>query len=102
MRHYLLWYELGPDYMERRVEFRMDHLRMTRDYAEAGLLIAGGAVSDPLDVALILFYTDSPAIVEDFARKDPYVTSGIVKSWRVREWTTVAGPLAAQPVPVEP
>ena len=38
------------------------------------------------------------AVVEDFARTDPYVTNGLVKSWRVREWMTVAGEESTNPV----
>lgn len=102
MHHYLLWYEIGPDYLERRGEYRMDHLRLAKKYADDGLLIAGGTVDNPLDTALILFCAEAPGIVEEFARIDPYVTSGIVKSWSVREWKTVAGPLAVQPVPIAP
>lgn len=29
---------------------------------------------------------------------DPYVRNGLVKTWRVREWTTVVGEGAATPV----
>jgi len=37
-------------------------------------------------------------VAERFAQADPYVTSGAVKRWYVREWTTVAGEKAAMPV----
>jgi uncharacterized protein YciI len=48
---------------------------------------------------VLLFKGDSPAVAEEFARIDPYVTSGVVTSWRVREWTTVVGPLAEVRLP---
>jgi uncharacterized protein YciI len=51
-----------------------------------------------VDGAVLLFRGDSPAVAEDFARVDPYVTNGLVRKWRVREWTTVAGREAAMPV----
>ncbi|HSB75120.1 MAG TPA: antibiotic biosynthesis monooxygenase, partial [Terriglobales bacterium] len=44
------------------------------------------------------FKGDSPEVAEKFARADPYVTSGLVKRWQVREWTTVAGEDAAKPI----
>jgi len=47
---------------------------------------------------MFLFSGDSPAAAEAFANADPYVANGLIKSWRVRQWTTVAGPLAATPV----
>ncbi len=28
---------------------------------------------------------------ENFAKADPYVTNGLVTSWRVRKWATVLG-----------
>jgi hypothetical protein len=37
-------------------------------------------------------------VAEKFAEADPYVTSGVVKQWYVREWTTVAGKDADAPV----
>jgi aryl-alcohol dehydrogenase-like predicted oxidoreductase len=39
----------------------------------------------------------SPAVAENFAKADPHVTNGLVRKWRVREWTTVVGPTASTP-----
>jgi hypothetical protein len=55
-----------------------------------------------VDGAVLLFKSDSPRVAEDFARADPYVTSGLVKRWYVREWTTVAGEGAATPIRPNP
>jgi hypothetical protein len=35
---------------------------------------------------------------ENFGRADPYVASGLVSRWRVREWTTAVGEMATTPV----
>jgi uncharacterized protein len=51
-----------------------------------------------VDGAVLLFRGDSPKVAEEFAKLDPYVTSGTVKRWYVREWTTVAGKDSATPV----
>jgi uncharacterized protein len=96
--HYLLFYELGEDYLTRRAEFRKAHLDMAWKASDGGELVLGGALANPLDGALLLFKGDSPEVAEKFARADPYVTSGIVKRWYVREWTTVAGEGSAKPV----
>jgi hypothetical protein len=93
--HYLLIYELAPDYLERRAAFRSDHLKLAW---EADGLILGGALNDPVDRAMLLFEGDSPAAAERFASSDPYVQNGLVKRWEVRPWTTVVGRLAASPV----
>lgn len=98
MRHYLLFYDVGDDYMEHRAAHRDAHLALAWAAHERGELILGGALADPPDRAVLFFRGESPAVAEAFARKDPYVTSGLVKRWHVREWTTVVGRDAATPV----
>jgi uncharacterized protein YciI len=96
--HFLLFYELAPDYLERRPLFRAEHLALAWQAAERGELLLGGAVGEPVDLALLLFWGDSPEVAERFAAADPYVRSGMVTRWRVRPWTTVVGGEAAAPV----
>ncbi|MBV8260627.1 MAG: YciI family protein [Paraburkholderia sp.] len=96
--HYLLMYELADDYLERRPEHRSAHLALAWAAAERGELLLAGAITDPVDNALLLFQGDSPAAAEAFARADPYVRSGLVKNWRVRPWQTVVGEQASNPV----
>jgi uncharacterized protein YciI len=96
--HYLLFYEVGEDYLPRRAEFRNQHLGLAWEASERGELVLAGALANPIDGAVLLFKGDSPEAAEKFARVDPYVTNGIVKRWYVREWTTVAGDGAATPV----
>jgi uncharacterized protein len=98
MKHFLLIYDLSSDYLERRAALRADHLHLAWVASESGNLLLGGALTEPTDTALLLFKGDSPEAAESFAREDPYVRNGLVKSWRVREWTTVVGPDAANPV----
>lgn len=95
--HYLLFYKVADDYITRRAEFRNVHLKMGWEAAERGELVLGGALANPVDGAVLLFQGDSPAVAEKFAAADPYVTSGIVERWYVREWTTVVGDMAANP-----
>jgi uncharacterized protein YciI len=95
--HYLLFYDLPDDYVARRAEFRNVHLKLGWEAAERGELLLGGALANPVDGAVLLFKGDSPEVAERFAKADPYVTNGIVKSWFVREWTTVVGDIAANP-----
>ncbi len=98
MKHFLLFYEAGPAYLERRPQFRGAHLQHAWDAYERGELIVAGALADPVDGALLMFRGDDEAVAEEFARGDPYVTNGLVARWHVREWTTVVGDLAATPV----
>ncbi len=96
--HYLLFYEVGDDYVSRRAEFRQAHLAKAWQASDRGELVLGGALANPPDGAILLFKGDSPEIAEKFARADPYVMNGLVRRWYVREWTTVAGADAATPV----
>lgn len=97
--HYLLFYDVVDDYIDRRVAYRDAHLAYARDAVVRGELILGGALADPPDGAVLLFRADSPEVVERFAEGDPYVRNGIVTGWHVREWTTVVGPDAEHPIP---
>lgn len=96
--HYLLFYEMGPDYLERRGEFRGEHLTLAWAAHDRGELLLAGAYADPADGALLVFEGPSPEIAERFVAADPYVRAGLVRSWRVRPWTTVVGALASSPV----
>lgn len=96
--HYLLFYDLAPDYLERRTAFRAEHLALAWQAQERGDLVLAGAVGDPVEQAILLFQGDSPAAAEAFAAADPYVTNGLVTGWRVQVWTTVVGENASMPV----
>jgi uncharacterized protein YciI len=100
--HYLLFYDVAPDYLERRGQFRDAHLAKAWDSHGRGELVLGGALGEPLDTAVLLFRAESAAVVEEFARTDPYVTNGLVRAWRVRPWATVAGSAAANAVHPSP
>lgn len=96
--HFLLFYDVTADYVKRRAEYRNEHLRLAWDSSARGELILGGALTEPVDGAVLLFKADSASIVEEFAKNDPYVRNGLVTSWRVRQWITVVGDLATRPV----
>ena len=95
--HYLLMYDVVPDYVERRAAFRTEHLTLAWNAHARGDLVLAGALADPPDGAVLLFKGDSPAAAEAFANTDPYVRHGLVTRWRVRTWTTVAGDEPAVP-----
>jgi uncharacterized protein YciI len=96
--HYLLCYDLAPDYLDRRGEFRTPHLQLAWDAQQRGELVLAGALSEPADMAVLIFQGDSPEVAERFAKADPYVTEGLVVSYKVRPWNTVVGELAFSPM----
>jgi uncharacterized protein len=95
--HYLLIYELAPDYLAHRPQFRTAHLALAWQAAERGDLLLAGAVGDPLEGAILLFSAESEAVPSAFAQADPYVKNGLVTRWRVTPWRTVVGHQAADP-----
>jgi uncharacterized protein YciI len=96
--HFLMFYEFTADYLERRGEFRNEHLHGAWAAQNRGELVLGGAYSDPADGAVLLFECESEAVPQEFARNDPYVRAGLVTRWWIRRWTTVVGDRASMPV----
>jgi uncharacterized protein len=96
--HYLLIYDLAPDYLERRSEFRSEHLQLAWAAQQRGEIVIAGALEDPSDRAILMFECDTPETVTRFAACDPYVTHGLVKAFHVRPWNTVVGDEATNPV----
>jgi uncharacterized protein YciI len=94
-------YELAPDYLERRGQFRNEHLKLAWEAQARGEMVLAGALGDPADTAVLLFSGESPAAAERFAAADPYVTQGLVTGYRVRQWNTVVGDAAFTPVKPE-
>src|SRR5216683_535161 len=91
MNYYALLYDLVDDMVTRRVPFREEHMRLARESRERGELVLAGALTEPVDRALLVFQVDDKSKVESFARKDPYVVNGLAKKWEVRPWNVVVG-----------
>jgi len=89
--HCILFYDVVDDYLERRGQFREEHLQQARKAHERGELVMAGALADPADAAIFVFRGSTPQAAEAFAKADPYVINGLVKAWRVRKWMTVIG-----------
>jgi len=96
--HYFLIYDTTPAYLERRAEFRGEHLALAWQAQERGELVLGGALGEPVRCAMLLFQGDGPGAAERFAAADPYVLNGLVKTWRVEPWHTVVGTAATAPI----
>jgi uncharacterized protein YciI len=101
MPYFALLYDVVDDFVARRTPFRTEHLRLAGEAHNRGDLVLAGALSDPTDTALIIFRCANKSIVEDFARRDPYVVNGLVKKWTVRPWNVVVGQ-ASETVPSAP
>jgi uncharacterized protein YciI len=91
MQYFALFYNVVDDFVARRAPYREEHLRLAREAHRRGDLLLAGALSDPADRALLIFHAADRAVVERFARGDPYVTNGLVTQWEVRPWSDVIG-----------
>ena len=90
--YYALFYdEVVDDFVNRRTPFRQEHLGMAKESFAKGELQLAGALADPPDGALLIFRAETATPAEAFAQNDPYIRNGLVKKWRVRNWTVVVG-----------
>ncbi|MDR2790786.1 MAG: YciI family protein [Campylobacteraceae bacterium] len=97
--HYLLIYEAVDDYMERRGEFRDEHLKLACEAENRGELILAGALGT--HNSAFLFCIDEPKIAENFVKNDPYFKGGLIRSYKLLPWTTVVGKDAQNPIKTE-
>jgi uncharacterized protein YciI len=91
MPYFVLSYSVVENFVDRRMPHRPEHLRLIREAHERGEIVMAGAVGDPPEGGLLVFRADSAATAEEFARRDPYVTNGLVTRWEVRRWNVVVG-----------
>lgn len=54
-KYYLLNYTYVPDILEKRGPYREAHLAGAKKHLDAGRLVAGGAVGDPVEGAVFFF-----------------------------------------------
>ncbi|HWI16376.1 MAG TPA: YciI-like protein [Vicinamibacterales bacterium] len=90
MPYFALLYDVVDDFTTKRTPFRPAHLKEVRESQARGELIMAGALADPAG-ALLVFRAADRSVAENFAKADPYVNEGLVKSWKVRPWTVVVG-----------
>jgi hypothetical protein len=98
LNYYMLIYNVSDDYLERRGEFRREHLELATKYMNDGRLILGGAAVSPADSAYLCFKCESDNQVEDFVKADPYYTHGLIKSYEIRQWKVVTGSACDNPI----
>jgi uncharacterized protein len=92
VKHFLLIYDYVPDYLTRRTPYRPEHFAHAQAaLARGDLFLAGACTDEGAPIGVLVFTARDRAVVEDFARADPYVQNGVTTRWQVREWTTVLG-----------
>ena len=82
---YVLFYEAAPDFRAKVPAHFEAHRALWGTFRDDGrLLMIGPFADEPAGGAMGVFTTRDAA--EEFVRLDPFVSSGIVAHWTIREW----------------
>ena len=84
MKKYVLFYESADDVRAKAPLHFAAHRARWEGYRANGTLLMIGPFASPQEGAMSVFTSKEAA--EEFARGDPFVLSGIVRHWYVREW----------------
>jgi len=87
--HQALFYDYVENALEAHAPHREAHLALIGQAVDDGRVAMAGALGDPPHGGLLVFRGDDPEVAERFAAEDPYVSGGVVTSWRVEPWTVV-------------
>jgi uncharacterized protein YciI len=88
---YALLYDYVDDMITLRAPFREQHLALIAEYETRGEMVVAGALTEPVDGAILVFRGETPAAAEKFVSEDPYVVNGLVPRHTVRPWALVLG-----------
>ena len=91
MDYYILVYKTVDNYIERRAEYRQEHLGLAEEFHKTRGMVMAGALDDPADEAFLVFKGDSDEAARSFVDNDPYVKNGLIKEWYIRKWNVVIG-----------
>jgi uncharacterized protein YciI len=85
---YVLFYESADDVLAKAPAHFPAHLERLGAFRERGTLLAVGTFGNPQDEGSMAIFGSREA-ADEFAREDPFVLNGVVRSWQVREWNEV-------------
>ena len=92
MALYVTFYESGPDALALIPEQYPAHRERVDAFHARGDLLLVGTFGDPIaEGSMAVFRTREAA--EEFVADDPFVTSGVVGHWYLREWNEVLSDL---------
>lgn len=85
---YVLFYESAEDVLAKVPLHFPGHRARLAEFHARGTALMAGPFGNPQDEGSMVIFTTREA-AEEFARGDPFVLNGVVKSWYVREWNEV-------------
>jgi uncharacterized protein YciI len=81
---FMVRYHFVEDVHYKRIPFHKKHIELVESFEKKGVHVIGGSMF-PNDGAILWFQCDSKDTVEDFIKKDPFVTEKLVKMWEIDE-----------------
>ena len=88
---YVLLYESSDGVAEKAPAHAPAHREHWGPFRERGELLMIGPFGDPQSQGAMSVFTNREA-AEEFARTDPFVVKGVVRSWEVRELDEAVDP----------
>ena len=82
---YVLFYESADDVLAKAPAHFAAHRARGRKFDGQGSLVAYGPFGNPQEEGSMAVFTSREA-AEEFARSDPFVLNGVVRSWHIRRW----------------
>ena len=81
---FVSFYEMAPSALAHLKTHFPAHRALLDEFHARGVLISAGPLGNPPMSAMGIFTTREAA--EEFVKGDPFVTNGLVSSWRIVEW----------------
>ncbi len=80
----VVFYEHGDAPMEKFMEVFPRHQIVEDEFIAAGKVLGSGAFANPGEGAMAIFIDKNAA--EDFIKRDPFVSEGLIAKVTVKEW----------------
>jgi uncharacterized protein len=85
---YVLLYESADNVAAKAPAHFPAHRARYQEFHAQGTLLMLGTFGNPQEQGSMAIFATREA-AEEFARADPFVVHGVVRSWQIREWNEV-------------
>ncbi len=85
---YVLFYESADDVASKAPAHFPAHRKRLDEFHDRGVLLMVGTFANAQDDGSMAIFTTREA-AEEFAKDDPFVLNGVVRSFQIREWNEI-------------
>ncbi len=89
-KRYVLFYQSADDLGSKAPAHFPAHLVRVKEFNGRGTLLMVGTFGNPQEEGAMGIFTTREA-AEEFAKGDPFVVNGVVRTWKVLEWNESLG-----------